>query len=514
MAKVANLNAPGVALTPQQVNFGNQTLNNTSDARAVTLINAGSAALDITSIVAGGDFAETDNCGTVVPGGGGSCTIQVTFTPTTTWASTDEITITDNAQGSPHLITVTGTGVRAAGSLTITPTSLTFPPETVGETSPAQVVRLANTGLASVTLTAINISAEYAETNTCGGVPNNVYVLNVGDSCTVSITFTPTGSGNRTGSLTITDDAAGSPQAVSLSGTGNAVFSLSANTRSTVIIIGKTYTTFTVFASAPSSFTSSISLACSSAATCSFDPSPITGGESSTVTVTGLSATSTNPLNFSVTGTSGSQTASVALTIFFMDFSLTTSPSLNSVKAGESTTYTVTVTPSHRFNEVVLLSCANLPQDVGCYWYPPGVTLDGSTEATAYVKVTTTSQSRTLWRGPPTGNLRFSPTTGWKLALLWLAIFALLAASVGTRRILGSLPQGARPRLRLAALAMLLALFAFGAGCETYSQYPRITTATVEGTPTGNYTITIVGTLGSDNSVTRTTTTILSVGSG
>jgi len=514
VTKVANLNAPGVALIPQQVNFGNQTLNNTSDARAVTLINAGSAALDITSIVAGGDFAETDNCGTVVPGGGGSCTIQVTFTPTTTGTSTDAITITDNAQGSPHLITVTGTGVRAAGSLTITPTSLTFPPETVGVTSPAQVVRLANTGLASVTLTAISISAEFAQTNTCGGVPNNVYVLNVGDSCTVSITFTPTGSGNRTGSLTITDDAAGSPQTVTLSGSGNPVFSLSGNPRSQLIIIGKSYTTFTVSASAPSSFIDSISLACSSAATCSFNPSSITGGQSSTVTVTGLAATGSNPLNFTVNGTSGSQTASVALTIFFMDFSLTTKESLNSVTAGNSVTYTIIVTPSHRFNEVVLLSCANLPQDAGCTWYPPGVTLNGTTEATAYVKVTTTSQSRTLWRGPPTGNLRFSPTTGWQFMLLWLAAFALLAASVGTRRGLGSLPQGARPRLRLAALAMLLALFAFGAGCETYSQYPRITTATVSGTPTGNYTITIVGTLGSDNSVTRTTTTILSVGPG
>jgi hypothetical protein len=220
-------------------------------------------------------------------------------------------------------------------------------------------------------------------------------------------------------------------------------------------------------------------------------------------------------LNFTVNGTSGSQTASVALSVFFMDFSLTTSPSLNSVKAGQSATYTVTVTPSNGFNQVVLLSCANLPQDVGCTWSPPGLTLNGTTATTATVTVTTTTQSaRSIPRAPPPGNRRFSPTTGWQLVVLWLAVFALLAASVGTRRSLGSLPQGARPRLRLAALAMLLALFAFGAGCETYSLYPRITPATVSGTPTGNYTIIFAGTLGSNNSVNRIATTILSVGPG
>jgi hypothetical protein len=99
------------------------------------------------------------------------------------------------------------------------------------------------------------------------------------------------------------------------------------------------------------------------------------------------------------------------------------------------------------------------------------------------------------------------------MALLWLAIFALLAASVGSRRGLGPSPQGARPRLRLAALALLLALFAFGAGCQTYSLYPSITPASVTGTPTGNYTIILVGTLGNtaNGTITRTTTVILSV---
>ena len=38
--------------------------------------------------------------------------------------------------------------------------------------------------------------------------------------CTINITFTPTATGNRTGTLTINDNAAGSPHTVALSGTG------------------------------------------------------------------------------------------------------------------------------------------------------------------------------------------------------------------------------------------------------------------------------------------------------
>ena len=78
-------------------------------------MNAGSAVLNITNITASGDFAETNNCGTALPAGGGTCKIQITFTPTTTGTTTDQITITDNAAGSPHIITVTGNGVIDGG---------------------------------------------------------------------------------------------------------------------------------------------------------------------------------------------------------------------------------------------------------------------------------------------------------------------------------------------------------------------------------------------------------------
>src|SRR5205823_566732 len=91
--------APAVGLSPTSLSFGNQLLNTTSTAQAVTLTNTGSASLTITSIAASGDFSQTNNCPSSL-GFSGSCTITVTFTPTVAGSRTGSISITDNATGS------------------------------------------------------------------------------------------------------------------------------------------------------------------------------------------------------------------------------------------------------------------------------------------------------------------------------------------------------------------------------------------------------------------------------
>jgi hypothetical protein len=519
VAKISDADQPGVALNPQQVNFGNQALNYTSDPLAVTLINAGSAPLNITGMSATGDFAQTNNCGAALPAGSGTCRIQITFTPTTPGTRMDQIIIADNAEGSPHYINVTGTGVSSSiGSLTVTPSSLSFPYETVGETSPPQVVQIMNTGKVSITLSDITISGDFEETNTCGDFPS---ALNAGDGCSVSITFTPTTSGKRTGTLTVASNAAGGNRVVSLAGIGNAVFALAISSRSTVIQIGEaseTKPTYTVSASAASSFTDSISLACSAGGTCAFNPTSIKVGETSTLTVSGFSEKSNNPLNITVSGASGGQTATVGLTIFFSDFVLDhvkPDPSLRTVTAGEDATYTITVTPSNNFAGVVLLSCGSLPQDTDCSWSPSAVWVNGS-EVTAKLTIETTSQeSESGLNPPPTSRPRLGPRSGVALWAAWLALaLALLVANVvSSRNREGGGLARLRVSLRLAALGMMLAVAAFGLGCESYLTTIKITSAAT-GTPSGNYTIMIIGTLGNNSSVSRTTTVNLSVGPG
>ena len=508
VARIDDADLAGVSLNPQQINLGNQALFTSSDPQSVTVINAGSAPLSITNISATGDFSQTNNCGTTLPSGGGTCTIQIVFTPTTTGLRTEQVLISDSAEGSPHQITMTGTGVSSSGgSATVSPDSLVFSSVPVGSTSPSQVARLTNTGKTALTLTDISVNGDFAQTNTCGTLPTS---LNVGDSCAVSVMFSPTASGKRTGGLSFADDAGSGTQSVSLSGTGEALFSLSASSRSTVIQVGTKTTTFTVNASAPSTFTESIGLSCSSGvATCSFDPPTITAGESSTLTISGLSASTSSPVNLTVEGKAGNQTAYVTLSVFLADFSVAASPALTTISSGQSAPYTVTVTPTNGFSGVVLLACANLPRGATCSWSPSAVTVNGAA-VTAKLTIDTISNTQGVPFGSPGG-----PLAGDHLGVLelWLTLFGLLAAWAVWRRVgEGEMQARMAARLRLVVLAMLLSMAGAGTACSNYSYGPNLTSLT-SGTPLGRYTIVITGTLGNDSTVRRSTSVNLAVGS-
>jgi len=104
--------APGVALSPTSLTFGGQLLTTTSAAKTVTLTNNGNAALTINSIVASGNFAQTNTC-PVSPAtlaASGACTISVTFAPTAVGARTGTLTVTDNAGTGTQTVPLTGTG--------------------------------------------------------------------------------------------------------------------------------------------------------------------------------------------------------------------------------------------------------------------------------------------------------------------------------------------------------------------------------------------------------------------
>jgi hypothetical protein len=102
-------NRPAVSLSPTSLTFGAQAVKTTSAPQSVTLSNTGNAALSITSIVASGDFAQSNTCGSSVAASA-SCSISVTFTPSTTGQRTGTITISDNASNSPQSVGLSGTG--------------------------------------------------------------------------------------------------------------------------------------------------------------------------------------------------------------------------------------------------------------------------------------------------------------------------------------------------------------------------------------------------------------------
>jgi archaellum component FlaF (FlaF/FlaG flagellin family) len=105
----ANVNSAAINLSPVSLTFASQTIGTTSSAQTVTLTNTGNATLTISSIVASGDFAQMNNCGTSVAPGA-NCTITVMFTPSASGPRMATLSIADNAPGSPQPVSLSGTG--------------------------------------------------------------------------------------------------------------------------------------------------------------------------------------------------------------------------------------------------------------------------------------------------------------------------------------------------------------------------------------------------------------------
>lgn len=212
---------PAATLSPTSLSFGNQNVNVTSSPQAVTLTNSGGAALTISSITVTGtnasSFAQTNNCPASLAVGA-NCIINVTFTPDATGSNSANLTITDNASGSPQNVALSGNGVVPAPAASLSAASLSFGNQNVGVVSAAQSITLTNSGTAVLTISGISVTgtnaSDFVQTNTCPAS------LAVGANCSISVTFNPGAAGNRSASLTITDNAANSPQSATLSGTG------------------------------------------------------------------------------------------------------------------------------------------------------------------------------------------------------------------------------------------------------------------------------------------------------
>ena len=136
---------------------------------------------------------------------------------------TSPVTITGMSGSLTNTATVNLTVSNLAPAVTLSPTSLTWGKIVVGETSSGQSVTVTNSGSATLSISSIATSGDFAQTAStkpCGST------LAVGDSCKIKIAFTPTQMGANTGTLTIYDNAVNSPQTVPLSGTGGAPVTL------------------------------------------------------------------------------------------------------------------------------------------------------------------------------------------------------------------------------------------------------------------------------------------------
>ena len=281
--------APVANLSLTSLTFSSQIVGATSSSQVVTLSNPGLAALTGISLAFTGtnpaDFGQTNNCGSSVAPSG-SCTINVTFTPSIGGAESASLQITDNAGNSPQSITLTGTGVVPAPVANIAPGSLSFGSQNEGTTSSSQSTMLSNTGNATLTGITISIAgtnaSDFPETTNCGSS------LAASASCSINVAFSPSIAGAESATLRIQDNASGSPQSVTLTGTGNSTtapsYSVTANPSSLSIQAGQSASS-TITVLPVGGYSGTVQLSCTglpAASTCVFQPAQLTLNGSNT----------------------------------------------------------------------------------------------------------------------------------------------------------------------------------------------------------------------------------------
>jgi subtilisin family serine protease len=169
------------------------------------------------------------------------------------------------------------------------------------------------------------------------------------------------------------------------------------------------------------------------------------------------------------------------------DFDILAAPSDISLAAGESASYTTSVTPVGGFKGTVTLSCSGAPAASSCSISPAQVTLDGNDPATASVTLTTATRSFLPLVAPE----RFDPPV--RVGKISAEFFAYLLACVVLWR-LACVPR--RRLLMSAAIIFPIALLctSCGGGSSSASMTDPPPPAPVVGTPQGAFTIVVTAT--------------------
>jgi centrosomal CEP192-like protein len=390
---------------------------------------------------------------------------------------------------------------------TLSPTSIPFNNQLVNTMSTAQTVTLTNGGNATLTLsiaiTGTN-SGDFSQSNTCGAS------VAAGANCSISVTFKPTATGNRAASVSITDNAAGSPQDVPLTGTGIAP-------ALTLSLTGMVFGSFNVGSTAP---TSNVQLTDSGTATLNISSIMLTGSDPSqfalvaptsgspaclfganTITVGSScflgvqfkpTTAGAHSANVSVSDDASGSPQTVALVGTGTDLSIgpaTGGSTSATVTAGQTATYNLQVSPVSGFNGTVTLgNCSGAPSGAACSVSPSSVLVNGTAASAFTVSVTTTAPSMIA---PHIGPPNWPPLTSLRLIFLLLFALALLAI-LGRLRGTAMLPQ---PGLALApALALVLLILAWVGGCGGGGS--SASALHNPGTPKGTSSLTVTATSG------------------
>jgi hypothetical protein len=201
-----------LAVSPKSLSFGYEVVGATSLFKTVTLKNTGTATIEISSITPSGEFAISANtCGATLAGEK-TCKVSITFAPMVLGKLSGTLTITDDSVNSLQTEPLSGTGVEPA---TWAPASAVYTEQNVGTISAAKTFTLTNNQPVDLTGIAISTTGHFAvSATTCEAN------LNSKAKCTISVTFSPMGTGAQTGQLIVHDSASNNPQTSNLTGRG------------------------------------------------------------------------------------------------------------------------------------------------------------------------------------------------------------------------------------------------------------------------------------------------------
>ena len=159
------------------VAFGDQIINTTSGTQTVSIGNSGTAPLTISAITLTGTNAANftlsgqGGCTGASIAPAGSCTLTLSFAPTTTGAKTAQINLTSNAQNAAavNTIALTGNGILAPRAIAnLTSTAIGFGNVIFGGATPSQVVTLTNSGGQAMSITSLAVTGDFIQSNNCG----------------------------------------------------------------------------------------------------------------------------------------------------------------------------------------------------------------------------------------------------------------------------------------------------------------------------------------------------------
>jgi hypothetical protein len=455
---------PVATLTPPSLSLGASNIGVSAMAQAITLSSTGDQGLAVNVISVTGanasEFGELDDCAApTVLAPSHSCSISILFTPAASGPRQAQLTITDNAPGSPQSVNLTGTGNGApppAPAITFVPGTMNFPATNKAGSSAPSSVTVTNSGNAPLTISSVllggNNPGDFSAPSTnCIGAS-----VAPGNSCTVTEIFTPAAEGARQATLTFTDNASGSPHSINLTGTG-----LASNSSGPVLRFAPASVNFSPVTqglasvpisvtinnpsssplhisgisaggNSPADFSNSVAscanavVAPNTACTISITFAPLSSGpRSETISVTSDAPNSPQVLNVIAN-------APAAFTVTSPASALSAS-----ISAGQTASFAIQLTPGLDFDGSIALTCTGTPAHATCK-APSSITLNLGAPATLTVTVATSGTALLL---PNIADRQPPDTPMLPLVLVYASILIFILIFYGTRKTNNNIPE-------------------------------------------------------------------------